>query len=286
MILQDEFNKILDTYEQYIKNGGPKTSSDKIGYLNAVFNSMNMITKLLCISSNGVDVDSVVLTEEQKSKRTAIGNRLFRSTISEAVKTSDNSPKAAQHEIPVGITNSTVLNTSNNKEENTMPTKKSISTDKKTTSNGAVKKSKTISEKKKATTEKPATKKTTKKSKELTEAQAKMKAIEDAVAGKTASDIIREELDAWGVPSEFFAYKALVELPNLVKHAPKYNEIVDLVSEHFGKSKPTVSSAFTSLMNRADFSKSIYNPVLAKLTKEERTKVAVIESIAEYCDTE
>lgn len=321
MILQEEFDKIIAAYEQYIGNGGPKNSSDKITYVNTVFNSMNMISKLLCISAGGVDVDSVVLTENQMNRRNAITNRLFhsKSTAQNDEQIETPTPDKEIEEVPVEEVESTVIveeipvkeeaiaesNISTIKEENTMPIKKTTTTDATTKKNSTTKKSKVATEKKttksasstaaksKTTAKKTsiakkstAKKTTTKKTKDRIEAEAKMKAIEEVVAGKSASDIIREELNAWGIPSNFFAYQALVELPDLVKHAPRYDEILDLISKHYNKNKATVSSALSSLVRKADISKSIYNPDLIKLTKEELTKTVVIEAIAEYCDQE
>lgn len=270
MLLQEEFDKVIAAYQDYIKSGGPKNGTDKINYLNTVFNSINMIIKLLAISSTGVDVDSGVLTTEQKAKRDAISDRLFRNVAPTATNTTAASVPVKEE--------AAVLNTTNIKEEATMPTAKK-STAKKTTTSVS-----TTAPKKKPAPKKSSTKTATKKSKARTEAEAKMKAIEDAVAGKTATDIITEELKAWGISTTGFTYTALAELPSLIHHAPTYDEVVNIISEHSKVSRATVSSAFTSLAKKADLSKSIYCFDLAHLPKELVNKTVIIEKLCEFCD--
>ena len=284
MLLQEEFDKVIAAYNDYIKGSKPKSSKDKINYLNTVFNSINMIIKLLALSSSGIDVDSGVFTAEQKAKRDAIGDRMFRTPVKKATK-------EIIAEISEVVKKETTAEnkTKSNKEDMTMPTAKKPVAKKAASTTTTAKKKETAkkSTTKTTTAKKPDTNKTaaTKaKSKARIEAEAKMKAIENIVAGKTAVDIISEELKAWGISTTGFTYTALAELPSLIHHAPTYDEVVNSISEHSKVSRATVSSAFTSLAKKADLSKSIYCFDLAHLPKELVNKTVIIEKLCEFCD--
>jgi hypothetical protein len=291
MMLQEEFNKITTAYENYIKNGGPKSSSDRMNYINTVFNSVNMVIKLLCISVNGVDVDSAVLTEAQYNKRSAMGNKLFGSQTANAEEITKPSEDITEEESVVinSVSVEDIPSAEEQSEDTTiiteedtdMPAKETKTKKKTSTKKKAVEEP--SEETKKTTTKKRSTKKT---KKEPIEAEVKMKEIEDFVAGKTAVDIIGEELTAWGISSDSFVYKALVRLPELTKHAVKYAEVVDLIAADTGKPKGVISSAFTNMVKKADFSKTIYLPNFLKLTEEElrSNRDFVIEQLAEYCE--
>ena len=138
--LRDKCNELIERYEQFIAKGGPKkvTSQEKIDYINNQYNAINLINKLICISSTGQDPDQATVAQDSYTKAKNMAENLFRD---KPVK------KPAVKETPVN-------------EEKKTETKKST-TKKKTTDKQPVDKTTTPAKKKSTSTKK--TTKTTEK---------------------------------------------------------------------------------------------------------------------------
>jgi hypothetical protein len=166
--LRDKCNELIERYEQFIAKGGPKkvTSQEKIDYINNQYNAINLINKLICISSTGQDPDQATVAQDSYTKAKNMAENLFRDKPVKKTVTESKpiNKKPAIKETPVN-------------EENKTETKKST-TKKKTTDKQPVDKTTTPAKKKSTstkkttkTTEKATT--TTTKSKKTTSAKKK-----------------------------------------------------------------------------------------------------------------
>lgn len=149
--LRDKCNELIERYEQFIAKGGPKkvTSQEKIDYINNQYNAINLINKLICISSTGQDPDQATVAQDSYTKAKNMAENLFRDkpvkkTVTESKPINE---KPVVKETPVD-------------EEKKTETKKST-TKKKTTDKQPVDKTTTPAKKKSTSTKK--TTKTTEK---------------------------------------------------------------------------------------------------------------------------
>ena len=149
--LRDKCNELIERYEQFIAKGGPKkvTSQEKIDYINNQYNAINLINKLICISSTGQDPDQATVAQDSYTKAKNMAENLFRDKPVKKTVTESKpvNKKPAVKEAPVN-------------EEKKTETKKST-TKKKTTDKQPVDKTTTPAKKKSTSTKK--TTKTTEK---------------------------------------------------------------------------------------------------------------------------
>lgn len=95
-------------------------------------------------------------------------------------------------------------------------------------------------------------------------------------------DIFTEELDNWGIPNTSFAYVVVMMLPKLFTCNVSYKEVISTIAKETGKSEGTISSSFSYIAKRADFSKTKYIPILKK-RKHCITKEFVVKELLEFC---
>lgn len=314
MIMQETFDKFLKRYEEYVKSNTPKTMNERTTYINEQTNCITMLIKLMAVSAFGIDVDKQVVTNPNATNRIkSEATKLVKDIVSKTVQPqNENTTSNVDNKIKEDATMATKKTTS---EKPTSATTKKTATKKtvepvekessKTVSRSTAKKptvKKTFTAKKStsSTAKKPVAKKSTvadknapakkstrrPKSIDRIEADAKMAAIEKEIEGKSAADIISEELINWGISPDSFGYKALVRLPRVFKvGTAEYSTVIAKLSVKTGKSTATVSSAIANLVKKADFSKAKYIPVLAKMDKKNITKEKVVAELLEFCDT-
>jgi hypothetical protein len=174
--LRDKCNELIERYEQFIAKGGPKkvTSQEKIDYINNQYNAINLINKLICISSTGQDPDQATVAQDSYTKAKNMAENLFRDKPVKKTVTESKpiNKKPAIKETPVN-------------EENKTETKKST-TKKKTTDKQPVDKT-TTPAKKKTTDKQPVDKTTTPAKKKSTSTKKTTKTTEKATTTTTKS---------------------------------------------------------------------------------------------------
>lgn len=92
-----EFENISIRYEKYIANGGPKNHKEKVDYINAQYNSINLILKMIALSASGTALEEQVVTQSQIDRQAALHDNLFgnkksniKQTIIEETTSSEN----------------------------------------------------------------------------------------------------------------------------------------------------------------------------------------------------
>ena len=101
--------------------------------------------------------------------------------------------------------------------------------------------------------------------------------------GKTASDIFKEELEAWGVKETSITYKCVMAISECCHDTSlSYNEVLCKVSNYIGINKGLVSATFSKLAKTADFSKTKYNPILQK--EQHITKEFIVRQLLDFCE--
>ena len=98
----------------------------------------------------------------------------------------------------------------------------------------------------------------------------------------STEDIFREELNAWGIKKESFAYKCVMSLSKVGFSGMTYKNAIKAVAEDIGTNSGIVSAAFNNIANKANFSRSIYNPVLPKL--QHVIKETLVRELLDFCE--
>ena len=90
-----------------------------------------------------------------------------------------------------------------------------------------------------------------------------IKTVNKAVASlkrknKSAKDIIKSELDLWGIDSNTYAYKALLHLPDSCKSTYTTHEAISAIAKYNNKNTGVTTHSIKCLIEKADFSKTEY----------------------------
>lgn len=105
--------------------------------------------------------------------------------------------------------------------------------------------------------------------------------IYNSLEGKSSVDIFKEELEAWGIDKNSFAYECVILLAEVGKAGMSYKMVTRLIAEHTHTNPGVVSIAFNRLIRTADFSKTKYNPVLKNI--KQLTKEFVVLQLLDFC---
>lgn len=105
--------------------------------------------------------------------------------------------------------------------------------------------------------------------------------IYNSLEGKSSVDIFKEELEAWGIDKNSFAYECVILLAEVGKAGMSYKMVTRLIAEHTHTNPGVVSIAFNRLIRTADFSKTKYNPVLKSI--KQLTKEFVVLQLLDFC---
>ena len=100
----------------------------------------------------------------------------------------------------------------------------------------------------------------------------------------TAKDIIKEELNNWGISENTYGYKALMVLPELEydnKKTPS-NLILEIATK-LGKPMSSTHSALQNIVNRANFKNSKYLSLFVNMPRATITKEMVINEFYDFC---
>lgn len=98
-------------------------------------------------------------------------------------------------------------------------------------------------------------------------------------------DIIKEELDAWGISSELTCYKFIVDMVKSAKNTGlTVNSSYDLIARVVCPHAPLLfKRSITFIRKKADFSKSKYLTILSKIKPEKITNEFLLKNILELC---
>ena len=100
----------------------------------------------------------------------------------------------------------------------------------------------------------------------------------------TGEEMIKEELEAWGIVPDKFAYKVCMYILQFCKSNMTYNEIIDAISNKTRYKPANIVGAFVYILKHADFSKSKYITVLAKMKPEDITREFLVNNIKDFCE--
>ena len=98
--------------------------------------------------------------------------------------------------------------------------------------------------------------------------------------------MIINELIAWGVASESLAYSCISEIPKCCNSKMNYDEAITALAKHLGYNKGLISISLNRIIKTADFSKTLYNPMLKKCVEMNKdiTKELIISELLEFCE--
>ena len=130
-----------------------------------------------------------------------------------------------------------------------------------------------------------------KKKKPPKEIEEKVKEAEEAlneIDGKSAKDIIAEELDLWRIGKTTIGYRALMAMPDIdLTPEMEYGDVLKALALNIKKSASSINTALIYMANNAVFSKSKYIPKFKKLDnlnrRNEITKEDIVKEFKDYC---
>lgn len=130
-----------------------------------------------------------------------------------------------------------------------------------------------------------------KKKKPPKEIEEKVKEAEEAlneIDGKSAKDIIAEELDLWRIGKTTIGYRALISMPDIdLTPEMEYGDVLKALAINIKKSASSINTALIYMANNAVFSKSKYIPKFKKLDnlnrRNEITKEDIVKEFKDYC---
>lgn len=218
----DVFNNIIKRYEEYI-NSAEHNDINRIDYINAQYNSINLIMKLVAVSSTGEPIEvKVAINSDAKH---ALRNKLFNRESSVTYNTEHTSDGTG--EIMEEVNGDSLTNNPIDGDP-----------------------------------------------------------IYTALSTMTTSEMFINELKAWGVASGSFAYRCIAEIPKCCNSKMNYDEAITALAKHLGYNKGLISISLNRIIKTADFSKTLYNPMLKKCAEMNKdiTKELIISELLEFCE--
>lgn len=256
----NEFEKIKKNYNDYIATGNADDQISRIDYINKQYNSINLILKMIAVSSTGVPIESQVVTNEEATKKNAIRESLFRPTNNKErdtkIEKSDNIidddlnkevESIGTEEPMVEIDSDTISSEDNTIEDIAEP----------------INSEDTLSEENNST---------------------EVESICDKLDMMTTEDLFKEELEAWGIKEDSHSYLCVITLAKVGAPGMDVKDAIRAVARALNSNAGIVTMSFNRLINSADFSKTKYNDILLKIPKEEITKEIVISELLDFCD--
>lgn len=98
----------------------------------------------------------------------------------------------------------------------------------------------------------------------------------------SVEDIFKKELSAWGIHEGSFAYKCAISLSKVGTPGMAYKDAIKAVANDIGTNSGIVSLAFSNLVKKANFGRTIYNPILPKL--QHITKEILVRELLDFCE--
>lgn len=217
-----EFNKIIERYEEYI-NSAKHNDINRIDYINAQYNSINLIMKMIAVSSTGEPIETKVAINSDTKR--ALQNKLF------------------NREPPVTYS-------TEHTNDGTGETMEEVNSD------------------------------------TLTNNPLDSDPIYTALSTMTTGEMFVNELNAWGIAPDTLAYKCIAEIPKCCNSKMNYDEAITALAEHLGYNKGIISISLNRIIKAADFSKTLYNPMLKKCVElnKDITKELIISELLEFCE--
>lgn len=99
----------------------------------------------------------------------------------------------------------------------------------------------------------------------------------------SAKDAITIEIEAWGIKENSFMFRVATTIADIPNTNADYEECINQISERLNTSKKIISSTFTDMVRKANFSKAILIPILTKMPKEQITKEFIMEQLLDFC---
>ena len=124
--------------------------------------------------------------------------------------------------------------------------------------------------------------------KELEEKVIEAEKALNEIEGKSAKDIIAEELDLWRIGKTTIGYRALLAMPDIdITPEMEYGDILKALAVSIKKNASSINTALVYMANNAVFSKSKYIPKFRKLDdlnrRNEITKEDIVNEFKDYC---
>ena len=218
----DVFNNIIKRYEEYI-NSAEHNDINRIDYINAQYNSINLIMKLVAVSSTGEPIEvKVAINSDTKH---ALRNKLFNRESSVTYNTEHTSDGTG--EIMEEVNGDSLTNNPLDGDP-----------------------------------------------------------IYTALSTMTTSEMFINELKAWGIAPDTLAYRCIAEIPKCCNSKMNYDEAITALAKHLGHNKGIISISLNRIIKTADFSKTLYNPMLKKCVEMNKdiTKELIISELLEFCE--
>lgn len=113
--------------------------------------------------------------------------------------------------------------------------------------------------------------------------------IEDYSDDLEIHDILKSELDSWGLKDTYTGYKYLLAVEQVAyKYTGNitdddYDAICSDIGSLFGKSGKDIKTALTFIRKKAEFSNTKYLSVLSKMPRAQITNIFILNQFIELC---
>lgn len=124
---------------------------------------------------------------------------------------------------------------------------------------------------------------------EIVEEASNIVNIEDYSDDLEIRDILKSELDSWGLKESYTGYKYLLAVEQIAyKYTgnitdDEYDIICNDIGSLFGKSGKDVKTALTFIRKKAEFSNTKYLSVLSKMPRAQITNIFILNQFIELC---
>lgn len=270
--LETIFKQISDRYDAYT-NGEFKTVDERIDYINKQYNAINIIQKLIAVTSIGQPIESQVVINNN-SKQQHETTMPIKKSVVDGKKSSLLKNQKNNQSLKNRLFGNEKLN--QDKEYDKVSETESLTKENNTQINDnfvnvddtQIKPDEII-----------------KDSNNKDEIEESVALVDDILNGDlTIIDIFKEELENWGINDTLFGYKLIIDIANNVKAGMDYDEVITILANINKKSKGVVSSALGRLVKNADFTKTKYNDYLKSLAlNNEVTKEILIKELTDFC---
>ena len=124
---------------------------------------------------------------------------------------------------------------------------------------------------------------------EIVEEVSNIANMEDYSDDLEIRDILKSELDSWGLKESYTGYKYLLAVEQIAyKYTgnitdDEYDIICNDIGSLFGKSGKDVKTALTFIRKKAEFSNTKYLSVLSKMPRAQITNIFILNQFIELC---
>ena len=96
-------------------------------------------------------------------------------------------------------------------------------------------------------------------------------------------DLIIEELQSWGISEDSFIFRVVTSIPEIEDYNCDFSTCIEQLSKILHTNRFIIASTITDLVRIADFSKTKYSTVLAKMPRKEITNDIVVNELMDFC---